>query len=275
MRGPARPRGHHGGPAGGARAGGPAAPGRVPAAAARGDGRPGPPGPRAAAPGPPPAPPIPAPALELGRAPAPRFISTVTKPLPTPADPGGFACAFAAFRRAIALTECGMARVSSGNYREAREAFEESIASIRAAPRRRRPTSGSGSWRCSRPRRRLLRPRAARSARTSRVCRSPPAAARVARGGRPGPPGAPAGRPRGGRGGPRSGAQRRTAPGAGARGSLSARRRPAPAGPPGRGHRPLGRDRPERRARRDPAELPFWRGVALARLGDLTAAWIS
>jgi tetratricopeptide (TPR) repeat protein len=77
---------------------------------------------------PPPAPPIPAPALELGRAPAPRFVSTVTKPLPTPTDPGGFACAFAAFRRASAMTECGMARVASGNYREAREAFEESLA---------------------------------------------------------------------------------------------------------------------------------------------------
>src|SRR5580765_7577807 len=77
---------------------------------------------------PPPAPPIPAPALDLGRAPAPRFISIVTKPLPTPTAPGGFACAFVAFRRAVALTECGMARVSSGNYREAREAFEESIA---------------------------------------------------------------------------------------------------------------------------------------------------
>ena len=77
---------------------------------------------------PPPAPPIPAPALDLGRAPAPRFISSVTKPLPTTTDPGGFSCAFVAFRRAVSLTECGMARVSSGNYREAREAFEESIA---------------------------------------------------------------------------------------------------------------------------------------------------
>src|SRR5262245_21242243 len=37
------------------------------------------------------------PELELGRAPAPRFISTVTKPLPTSTDPGGFACAFIAF----------------------------------------------------------------------------------------------------------------------------------------------------------------------------------
>jgi tetratricopeptide (TPR) repeat protein len=73
-------------------------------------------------------PPVPAPALELGRAPLPRFISTVTKPLPMPADPGGFACAFVAFRRAVALVECGVARVVSGNYREARESFEESLA---------------------------------------------------------------------------------------------------------------------------------------------------
>lgn len=77
---------------------------------------------------PPPAPPAPAPALELGQAPPPRFISTVGKPLPIPSDPGGFACAFVAFRRAAALSECGVARVISGNYKEAREAFEESLA---------------------------------------------------------------------------------------------------------------------------------------------------
>src|SRR5262249_11258507 len=77
---------------------------------------------------PPPPPAVPAPALDLGRAPAPRVISTVSKPLPTPSDPGGFACAFVAFRRATALAECGIARVISGNYREAREAFEESLA---------------------------------------------------------------------------------------------------------------------------------------------------
>jgi tetratricopeptide (TPR) repeat protein len=77
---------------------------------------------------PPPPPAVPAPALDLGRAPAPRFISNVSKPLPTPQDPGGFACAFTAFRRATALAECGVARVSGGNYREAREAFEESLA---------------------------------------------------------------------------------------------------------------------------------------------------
>ena len=74
------------------------------------------------------APPIPAPALDLGRAPAPRFISAVGKPLPPAGDPGGFACTFVAFRRATALMECGISRVLAGNYREAREAFEESVA---------------------------------------------------------------------------------------------------------------------------------------------------
>ena len=73
-------------------------------------------------------PPVAMPALELGRAPAPRFVSTVSKPLPPVTDPGGFACTFIAFRRAAALTECGVARVAAGSYREAREAFEESLA---------------------------------------------------------------------------------------------------------------------------------------------------
>jgi tetratricopeptide (TPR) repeat protein len=77
---------------------------------------------------PPPAPPVPAPALELGRAPAPRFFSAVTKPLPPAGAPGGFACTFAAFRRAPALVECGVSRVLAGDYREARDAFEESLA---------------------------------------------------------------------------------------------------------------------------------------------------
>src|SRR5262245_6970936 len=77
---------------------------------------------------PPPAPPVAAPSLELGRAPAPRFISGVSKPLPAATDPGGFACAFVAFRRAAALAECGVSRVLSGDYRAARESFEESLA---------------------------------------------------------------------------------------------------------------------------------------------------
>jgi tetratricopeptide (TPR) repeat protein len=77
---------------------------------------------------PPPAPPVAVPPLDLGRAPAPRFISAVGKPLPIVADPGGFACAFVAFRRATALAECGVARVLAGDYHGAREAFEESLA---------------------------------------------------------------------------------------------------------------------------------------------------
>jgi tetratricopeptide (TPR) repeat protein len=77
---------------------------------------------------PPPPSPVPTPALELGHAPAPRFVSAVSKPLPPAMDPGGFACTFIAFRRASALAECGVARVAAGSYREAREAFEESLA---------------------------------------------------------------------------------------------------------------------------------------------------
>jgi tetratricopeptide (TPR) repeat protein len=77
---------------------------------------------------PPPAPPVPAPALELGRAPTPLFISAVTKPLPVVAEPGGFPCFIVAIRRASTLAECGVARVLSGDYAKAREAFEESLA---------------------------------------------------------------------------------------------------------------------------------------------------
>jgi tetratricopeptide (TPR) repeat protein len=77
---------------------------------------------------PPPAPPVEALAVELGRAPDPRFASLVTKPLPAPGDPGGFACAFVAFRRAETLADCGLHRVAGGDYRAAREAFEESLA---------------------------------------------------------------------------------------------------------------------------------------------------
>lgn len=73
-------------------------------------------------------PPIPTPALDLGRAPTPRFVSAVAKPLPPAADPGGFACALNVFGRAASLAECGVSRVMAGNYAKAREAFEESLA---------------------------------------------------------------------------------------------------------------------------------------------------
>ena len=76
---------------------------------------------------PPPAPPVPPPQLDLGRAPAPRFVSAVSKPLPPAGDPGGFACTLM-FGRATALADCGVSRVTAGNYREARAVFEESLA---------------------------------------------------------------------------------------------------------------------------------------------------
>jgi tetratricopeptide (TPR) repeat protein len=77
---------------------------------------------------PPPPPSLPALAVDLGHAPAPRFASLVAKPLPAVADPGGFACAFVAFRRAETLAACGVHRLATGDYRGARDALEESLA---------------------------------------------------------------------------------------------------------------------------------------------------
>jgi tetratricopeptide (TPR) repeat protein len=77
---------------------------------------------------PPPPPPVARPPAELGRAPAPRFVSAVTKPFPAVPDPGGFACVFVALGRAETLANCGVHRLASGDYQRAREAFEESVA---------------------------------------------------------------------------------------------------------------------------------------------------
>ena len=77
---------------------------------------------------PPPPPPVSAPAIEVGGAPAPRFASLVTKPLPVVAEPGGFPCFIVAFRRAESIAECGIQRALTGRYQEAREALEESVA---------------------------------------------------------------------------------------------------------------------------------------------------
>jgi tetratricopeptide (TPR) repeat protein len=77
---------------------------------------------------PPPPPPIQAPPLDLGSAPAPRFVSAVGKPFPAVPDPGGFACVFVALGRAETLARCGLHRLASGDYQQARGAFEESIA---------------------------------------------------------------------------------------------------------------------------------------------------
>lgn len=72
--------------------------------------------------------PLPAPTVDLGGAPLPRFLSTVAKPVPAVRDPGGFSCAFVAFRRAATLAECGVHRMRQGDVRGAREALEESLA---------------------------------------------------------------------------------------------------------------------------------------------------
>jgi tetratricopeptide (TPR) repeat protein len=77
---------------------------------------------------PPPPPPVARPPADLGRAPAPRFISAVTKPFPAVADPGGFACVFVALGRAETLANCGVHRLATGDHQRAREAFEESVA---------------------------------------------------------------------------------------------------------------------------------------------------
>ena len=220
---------------------------------------------------PPPPPPSRRPRSISGAAPAPRFISTVGKPLPVPSDPGGFACAFVAFRRATALAECGIARVVSGNYREAREAFEESL----AIDPRGAQAATAYVWLGELALMEATGPTSPAAVRAERAYRAalplgPPAAARDARRGRPGPPGAPAGR-------------RREAEAALDRAlkavppqqlALVARyllgRRAAPAGSAGRGARRSG----TKWSRAAPpgailTEIPFWRGVALARQGDL------
>lgn len=72
-------------------------------------------------------PPVPAPSAELGGAPFPRFVTAVGKPLPVVRDPGGFSCIFVAFRRAVTLAECGVHRMYLGDVRGARDALEESV----------------------------------------------------------------------------------------------------------------------------------------------------
>ena len=74
------------------------------------------------------APPVTPPEAEIDRAPLPRFITALPKPRPAAADPGGFSCAFIAFRRAAALAECGVHRILTGDPKGAREALEESVA---------------------------------------------------------------------------------------------------------------------------------------------------
>lgn len=75
-----------------------------------------------------PPPPAPAPVADLGGPPLPRFATAAAKPLPAVRDPGGFACTFSALRGAAGLAECGVHRALQGDFREAREAFEQSLA---------------------------------------------------------------------------------------------------------------------------------------------------
>ena len=74
------------------------------------------------------APPVTPPEDEIDRAPLPRFNTALPKPRPGAADPGGFSCAFIAFRRAAALADCGVHRILTGDLKGAREALEESVA---------------------------------------------------------------------------------------------------------------------------------------------------
>src|SRR5207245_11208808 len=78
--------------------------------------------------GPPPAPAVPAPAVDLGTVPLPPFLTTVAKPLPQVRDPGRFKCAFATFRGAEGLADCGVHRLLDQDVGGARDAFEESLA---------------------------------------------------------------------------------------------------------------------------------------------------
>ena len=55
-------------------------------------------------------------------------MSAVGKPFPAVPDPGGFACVFVALGRAETLARCGLHRLASGDYQQARGAFEESVA---------------------------------------------------------------------------------------------------------------------------------------------------
>ena len=254
--------------------GGPAATGGVPAAAAGGDGLPGPdrgssgrgstPRRRRRSR---------RPALDLGRAPAPRFVSTVTQAPPDrPPIPAG-----------------SPARSSrSGGRRRWRSAacpgwsggqLPRGARGLRGEPRRRpaRRPGGDGARLARRAgaargdRAHVSRRRLAPSAPTARRCRS----ARRRRSGctpRSGSGSWRSGAAIAARGGgrPRPGAPGRAPPAARARGALPAGRRAPPAGPARRGHRRSGTRSP-RAARPGTilAEIPFWRGVALARLGDL------
>jgi TolA-binding protein len=76
----------------------------------------------------PPPPPLDGPSVETAALPLPRFTTAILKPLPPAADPGAFSCTFAAFRRAAGSRDCGVHRALHGEWPEARAALEESLA---------------------------------------------------------------------------------------------------------------------------------------------------
>src|SRR5439155_10420833 len=82
----------------------------------------------------PPVPALPAPAVDLGAVPLPPFLTGVAKPLPPVRDPGRFKCAFATFRGAESLVDCGVHRLFEQDLGGARAAFEESLATEPRGP---------------------------------------------------------------------------------------------------------------------------------------------
>ncbi len=77
-------------------------------------------------PPPPPAPAAPTADLGLRLPPVPRFQTQTAKPIPLVREPGGASCTFA-FGRAGSLADCGIHRFFQGDLRGAREALEDSL----------------------------------------------------------------------------------------------------------------------------------------------------
>jgi TolA-binding protein len=75
-------------------------------------------------PGPPPAP---REALENGPVPLPGFTTAAVKPLPEARDPGALSCAFTAFRAGEAIVDCGIHRALQQDFSAARRALEQSV----------------------------------------------------------------------------------------------------------------------------------------------------
>jgi tetratricopeptide (TPR) repeat protein len=66
-------------------------------------------------------------AVESGPPPLPGFTTAAIKPLPEARDPGALSCAFTALRAAEALVDCGVHRVLQQDLSGARRALEQSV----------------------------------------------------------------------------------------------------------------------------------------------------